>query len=63
MLAYLFWHRPLPGVDRSAYESAVMLEPRVAAHYLNLAVAYAALGEADLEARAMATHRRLLAEQ
>lgn len=24
MLAYLFWHRPLPGVDRSAYESALM---------------------------------------
>lgn len=23
MLAYLFWHRPLPGVDRSAYESAL----------------------------------------
>ena len=23
MLAYLFWHRPIPGVDRSAYEAAV----------------------------------------
>jgi tetratricopeptide (TPR) repeat protein len=51
------------GLARSAYESAVMLEPRSAAHYLNLAVVYAALGESDLEARAMATHDRLLAEQ
>lgn len=23
MLAYLFWHRPIPGVDRSAYEAAL----------------------------------------
>jgi tetratricopeptide (TPR) repeat protein len=48
---------------RAAYESAVMLEPGSAANYLNLAVVYAALGEPELEARAMATHRRLLAEQ
>ena len=23
MLAYLFWHRPIPGVDHSAYEAAL----------------------------------------
>lgn len=51
------------GHARSAYESAVRLDPRSAAHYLNLAVVYAALGESELEARALATHRRLLREQ
>ncbi len=52
-----------PVEARAAYESAVMLEPASAAHYLNLAVLYGALGESELEARAMATHRRLLGEQ
>jgi len=51
------------ALARRAYESAVMLAPGSAAHYLNLAVVYGVLGEADLEARAMATHRRLLGEQ
>lgn len=52
-----------PEEARAAYESAVMLEPQSAAHYLNLAVVYGALGESELEARALATHRRLLTEQ
>ena len=24
MLAYLFWHRPFPGVDRKLYQQAIM---------------------------------------
>lgn len=52
-----------PTAALSAYQSAVTLEPTTAAHYLNLATAYGAVGEGELEARALATHRRMLSEQ
>ncbi len=59
--ALMTLQRPTPALD--AYRSAVILEPANAAHYLNLATAYGALGQAELEARALATHRRLRVEQ
>ena len=52
-----------PAAALAAYQSAVTLQPTTPAHYLNLATAYGALGRSELEARALATHRRLLAEQ
>ena len=52
-----------PSAALDAYQAAVTLEPMSPAHYLNLASAYGQLGQGELEARALATHRRLLAEQ
>lgn len=52
-----------PAAALETYQSAVTLQPTTPAHYLNLATAYGALGRGELESRALATHRRLLAEQ
>lgn len=52
-----------PAAALDAYQSAVTLQPTTPAHYLNLATVYGALEQGELEARALATYRRLLAEQ
>ncbi|MDX1384549.1 MAG: tetratricopeptide repeat protein, partial [Thermoanaerobaculia bacterium] len=46
-----------------AYRTAADLEPGEPGHYLNLASALARVGDAEGEAQAMATYRRLLREQ